>query len=78
MMSLGLLGISQTPEQQKMMEEMEKNMAEAMRMQDSMMNTPDMKNLMGQIQAQEKIIRQSGRKKMPWSKNKKQKLLKIG
>lgn len=53
MMSVGLLAVSQTPEQQKMMEEMEKNMAEGMRMRDSLMNTPDMKNLMGQIQGQE-------------------------
>ena len=47
-------GLAQTQEQEKMMEEMEKNMAEGMRMRDSLMNTPDMKNLMGQIQGQEK------------------------
>ena len=44
---------AQTEEQKKKMEEAEKKVAEAMRMQDSIMNTPQMKAMMEQIKEQQ-------------------------
>ena len=62
---LCIIGVNckgQTDEQKKMIKEMEKKAAEAKRINDSLMNTPQMKKMMEQLKAQEAIYQKEREK----------------